>query len=1058
VKVRWRALVLGVAHVGLAGGCAQGAARPEAARPHALRAAHASLRAPDDPTVRPARLLPESLDETRSLGADAASGERAIVAGVRIASYPDGMMLAAADRLPSAPASIVALPARLGGGYLFALGAHLWRASSWLASAAPLYTFSAPIAQVQVGLDRVYVRSAQGVLAALDPRSGAHVDLGPLPAAPSVERVAALDAWRAVAVADLRGALVTLDAGSTWRPLGLPIDPSELVTLPDAIAIGGLDEGRQMQWWEVRPDGQATRLPGAPSTSSSSSWSSSSPPSASSLSSPSSPSATSGPGERGTGDAMARPFGRRPLVAALEDGWPLLDGTALVARDGALGIVRLSDGALVETSPDAFALKPSRCHPLPLARAGDPGAFGFVCGEPRGRTIVYRWDAGAAQLVELRRFDEPREVLGSGNGALAVRGPCAAGAPAREDAEQAYCIMRPGAAWSEMRFRGEDVEAARIVVLGDGRVALVRPPHAGDLSSARLTVTDGEHATHLPLALPALRSDVARVLRLGVWMDGFEERRPGVLGGWVEGAGSVVGVEIGVDGETRVGEYIRDAGAPVVSGRWGFGWTASRRGFETTDGGMTWTKDLDLPEPIAPSRAVRERACGPVGCIAAGWLRIGWGWAAGDRSPPAEAPATRPPRTHAAATLELDCQPLGGRQPEPAAEPAGRAPRGWSAALATMGSYGVLSAFPPFYGAAPPRFPRDQAGLMADVPAGTSRQSGSLGHVRAWGPRGGDWDQLGRWEVSWLWPWGGWPDVRSSPTLLAPWPSAELARRALAPPVAWTLASGDDPDHALLVARRPGTAEVFLLESGRAPVGARRPGGEPFADLEDAIRVGDRWYMVTAQLPGELPASVLWLLDGPVAREVARVPRSQLEAHRATRLARRADGRAVGLVVDGHADADRATTTRWVLAIDLESGAISEPEPLAPTDLSDRAVSLCTGEDAGWVLTAPFAGAVRVHLARWEGPLAGAVARLRLTRERACVERAFGSVDAGAGTPVRGGTGAGASASAGTGEAGLADALARSPTSPPLRTDARTIDIGVSREEARYALRCSLRR
>ena len=39
---------------------------------------------------------------------------------------------------------------------------------------------------------------------------------------------------------------------------------------------------------------------------------------------------------------------------------------------------------------------------------------------------------------------------------------------------------------------------------------------------------------------------------------------------------------------------------------------------------MTWT-ELELPEPIAPARAVRERACGPVGCLAAGWMRVGWG-------------------------------------------------------------------------------------------------------------------------------------------------------------------------------------------------------------------------------------------------------------------------------------------------------------------------------------------------------------------------------------------------------------------------------------------------
>jgi hypothetical protein len=219
-------------------GCA--GASPKASAPHAaLR--ETGLRAPDDPTVRPARLFPESLDEGSSLGHEPGKGSRAIVAGIRVASVPDGAIFAAVDRLPSTPASVVALPDRLGGGFLFALGKQLWRAPSWLAQASPIFVAPAQIGQVLVGLDRAYVRTTLGVLTAIDPRTGTVTDLGPLPASPSVSRVAALDAWRAVAIADLRGALVTLDAGSTWRPLPLPIDPSDVVAVDDSLAVGGSD-------------------------------------------------------------------------------------------------------------------------------------------------------------------------------------------------------------------------------------------------------------------------------------------------------------------------------------------------------------------------------------------------------------------------------------------------------------------------------------------------------------------------------------------------------------------------------------------------------------------------------------------------------------------------------------------------------------------------------------------------------------------------------------------------------------------------------------------------
>jgi hypothetical protein len=1044
------AALAGVAMLSQQSACGGGLASTHLARPTGLRAR--GLRAPDDLTVHPARLFPETLDEASLFGHEPGRGARAIVSGLRITASPEGPMYAAADRFPATPTSVVELPERMGGGFLFGLGKALWRAPSWLEPASPVFASTTPIAQVLVGLDRAYVRSAQGALTALDPRSGAITDLGPLPASPSVGRLAALDAWRAVAIADLRGALVTLDAGSTWRPLALPIDANDVVPLESSIAVGGTDENHQAEWWEVRPDGQVGRLGAAPGSE----------PHPVDVAAP-------------AADPLTRAFGARPLVAAIEDGWPLVDGTALVARDGAIARVRMSDGALVESSADAFPLKPARCHPLALARPGDPGAFGFVCGEPRGRTALYRWDARAAQLVEMRRWDSPREVLASGNGAIAVRGPCDAssepaspaaptqGKPRARDTtpDEAYCLFVPGAGWSESHVRGEEADRARIVVLSDGRIALVRPPRSGELVSARVTLVDGGRTTDVAVAWPQLKPEVARVLRFGTWMDGFEERRPGVLGGWVDGAGTVLGIELGVDGEARIGEYIHDAGAPLVSGRWGLGWTASRRGFETTDGGMTWKKDIEVPEPIAPARSVRERACGPVGCIAAGWLRVGWG-ATETSAPPAEAPL-RSPRPHVTRALDLDCQTVAARLPEskpssPARVFAPPPPPGWPFRPSpgprlgpSPNGYGTLSEFPPCLGHPGPPLPASDRGIPpAEAGAALERSmraTSPLACLYAWGPMNGDWDQLGRWEVRWLSPWGGAADVRATAAVAAPWPSQEAARRAFGQaggqPTMWVLAPGDDADHALLVARRTlGTpsADVVMLESDKAPVEVRRPGGDPFPDVEGATRAAGRWYIATSQSAGELAATVVWLLDGGTAREIARLPRVALdgeyrraESRGPTRLARRTDGRAVGVLVDGQPDALRGTTTRWVAGIDLESGAVSDPEALAPTDLSDREVSLCSGDDTGWSVDLPYSGAVRVHGGGPTGmSLQSTFARLRLTRDHACIDRVLGSTDV---YPE--------------GFAGT--------TSPAPRPDARTVDATVIAGRTRYSLRCSKR-
>lgn len=207
------------------------------------------LRGLEDTTahgVGGARLVPASLEDARVWGAAPGGGVRAIVAGLRIVSSPAGDILAAFNRLPANPSTLCELPERLGGGFLMALGTHLWIAKTWLGAATPLFTMPAAnapsaITELLIGLDRVYLRSAQGPLVAIDPRTGTPLDLGPLPASPRIASIAALDAWRAIAIADLRGALLTLDAGSSWRPVALPIEPARAVALDAGFAVVGLD-------------------------------------------------------------------------------------------------------------------------------------------------------------------------------------------------------------------------------------------------------------------------------------------------------------------------------------------------------------------------------------------------------------------------------------------------------------------------------------------------------------------------------------------------------------------------------------------------------------------------------------------------------------------------------------------------------------------------------------------------------------------------------------------------------------------------------------------------
>jgi hypothetical protein len=84
----------------------------------------------------------------------------------------------------------------------------------------------------------------------------------------------------------------------------------------------------------------------------------------------------------------------------------------------------------------------------------------------------------------------------------------------------------------------------------------------------------------------------------------------------------------------------------------------------------------------------------------------------------------------------------------------------------------------------------------------------------------------------------------------------------------------------------------------------------------------------------------------------------------------------------------------WVSSFDPETRTFGDPEPLAPGDLSDRTVAVCSGDDAGWEVEANYPGTVDVRVgSAWATRLQGTLARLRLSRTAACVDGIFGSAD-----------------------------------------------------------------
>ncbi len=957
-----------------------------------------------DPTVVGARVVPEKVESTASFGVEPNGSSRGLIAGYRVLTNPDGAVLAAEDRFPQAPQVTLAVPQRLGGGFLFLMGSTVFRAEGWLGELRAIHASATAVQRMFLGLDRVYLRTQTGHTA-MDPRTGRELDLGPFPQAPQVVSYASVDGWRAAALADLAGLVVTGDAGATWRRVDVGLEPREVSAIGGTLVVSGVEPGRGAARVELRDGGQTVHLasPGKDT-----------------------PRKLAPPEEQEARPPEARAFGKRPLLAAIEDGWPLTDGAALVARDGALARVRLADGALLEAISNAFPLPVSRCHAVSLERPTAKGAFGFVCGEPRGRTEIYAYDPARGRLVTLKSFTRPRLVLTSGNGALAARGSCA---EASEDeprrGERTYCVLDHGNTWHELHVRGE-IGSERLVVLADRRVAIVSPP-SGDVVTARLTVLDVNGtgaAKTVPLTFPRIGTDVARALRFGVWLDGFEERRPGVLGGWIDAGGTVLGVEIALDGSVTPGQYLRDAGLPTVSGRYGLGWTQARRLFETTNGGMTWTS-AEAPDPLVPLGNVQQRAVGPIGAAAAGWLRVGWGprptHEPGSSGKPPEPARARPRITP---SLSLSCEALAPtpKIPPPEKPPApkvapgapqpGHISRGgpvvppWAAPASGYGGARFPQELSSFYGTAAPRLRDSERPMLSvDVHDAFDRAARGtpLAKIYSWGPRTQDPDPSSRWAVRWLWPYDGYAEVRSTAASKLPTLLLDSMRGGLTSggytghyTSTWSVGIGDDSAHSLIAGRTAGRQGLALweLESDRGPVEVRRLDGETFNEIESAVRVGGRWIVSVPATTSPSGATVLFQIDGGIAQELARVPRAATDGRPGQgRLARRADGRAVGFVVEASGPASRGQGERWILSVDLETGRIGEPELAGASDFSDRPLAACAGDETGWVLDMPHSMPVRLRgTSAASGSLSNLLLRVRFTGEKACLDHVAGAL------------------------------------------------------------------
>lgn len=920
--------------------------------------------------VTPSRLLPDLIGQ-RGVVSHEDGYRRVLIDRMRLIAREDGSLERASELLPLGTVNAVALPSRLGGGFLFHAntsgGTQIWRAPSWLAKLRPLIQLSAVANEVIPGFDRLYVRlSTNNRLTAIDPDSGEPRSLSPLPPAATYGKLAVADGWRAVVDTDLRGPLATFDAGVTWRSVGIAERPQDITLQAGdpAIFVAG---GRYL----ISARGLTTFRPDAPRGSS--------------------------PSDAGPSDDIdvpsrpAGPFGRRPLRAALEDGWPDSPDTAVVARGGALARVSLQDGAILATAEEAYPDRLASCHALRLG-----AGFGFLCGERDGPTTLYAFSPPFA-MKPVMRFARPRFVASSGNGALVIRGGCT-DVSAALGSERAYCVRDPAGKTREIRIKG-DLGVERVVALADGRIAVLVPPRGG--SPGQLTLLTGDAAKSVALRLPGEPRSVVRNLAQGMWLDGFEEREKGVLSGWVEAGGPVLGVRIDLDGKVTVGDLRDDAGGAILSGRFGLSLGDGGRAAETTDGGMHW-EVLDLPErdEDGPQKNA-TRACGPAGCVVGGWLRVGWGKPGTDDDlHPADPPSAPYFAMKISPTIGFSCEVGASVTPPAPASPPKTPPPALRGAVRHFGKGppaagpSTITGWSLFRNTPPPTLGADEVG----IDNGTSTDLVMM-RAYAWGKKGADWIRAGRWQVRFDDRFDATGGVRQSAATTSFWPDEAAAVEAIGTGSYGAASWGAylDPSGRAVLANacRGSTCAFYAVGDGQPVLPIRDASGRTSAFYRPfpsgAVRVGETWFFVTQGPVNE--AVALYRVDLGVARQLGVYYRPVRYGIEAPRMVRRALSGAVGLLVGSAAEPGERVGSWYVLPVNPDTGVLGEAVALTRRDYAGRSFDRCSPWQDGWVMDVTFETPTVIDLASSSANFDGVEMRARMDPGVVCLDGLAARID-----------------------------------------------------------------
>jgi hypothetical protein len=642
-----------------------------ASSPPLPRVAAPAVPPPPAPSAPAAPRLFHASEENSFWVSHGPEGDRFVDDGVRLEVSPAGEVVAAAwdlglVRAGDTLAGALAVPARLGGGFVHWTPSHVFRSRE----------FTSPLEPVALGVPGgVGVRGARSGLSSVivltdgGPRAlvPGHTRLSPL-ADPGVADEAAVSASRALVLDVFGRARETDDAGRSFLDLRAATGgPARRIVVGDGdLWLEGWD-GRMLvgAGGRVDPPEQGGRQGYEGAKALQIQWK----------------------GARAEEPSYAWAFQQTsPLAAAVASGAAVGDGTAIGVVDGYAARVDLRTGKVVSVA-QGWIPSGLECDSI---RA--PDAVLLACSWRRYDSYgsyVLRSVGGAPPEVE-KVFTDDGDFVADDRGAIGFEGSCGAASRFFDPEEQArsdgpgderptppvLCIRRAPGEWVERRVDpGPGMELEGWVPRLDG-TAVALAQSTDPLPPAR------ESAPRV-----ADRGDV-RLVRLyretPGWGFGwgtathdrgrpidrrFSVRDDGAVDGWLaptgegEGEHVTVGVTIDARGVPTVHDPAPGAAVTVAAGA--FAVSISRDGdlYESTDHGRSFRFAGRSPVPPVP---VSGAACSALGCALGPVVRVGWG--DGAVAPRVSTEALAEPEPPAPAP-RLACAPQGAPTPVAARAP-----------------------------------------------------------------------------------------------------------------------------------------------------------------------------------------------------------------------------------------------------------------------------------------------------------------------------------------------------------------------------------------------------